>query len=74
MVVGEPRLDSLVSTPSKQDGRSLRETVRTDIDVSQPRFEVANALGSSLAMELLSDQRRCGAGPADRCVVPGKGA
>lgn len=43
MVVGEPRLDSLVSTPSKQGGRSLRETVRTDIDVSQPRFEVANA-------------------------------
>lgn len=43
MVVGEPRLDSLVSTPSKQDGRSLRETVRTDIDVSQARFEIANA-------------------------------
>ncbi|EDQ33429.1 hypothetical protein HPDFL43_09342 [Hoeflea phototrophica DFL-43] len=42
-VVGEPRLDSLVSTRSKQDGRSLRETVRTEIDVSEARFEIANA-------------------------------
>jgi hypothetical protein len=42
-VVGEPRLDSLVSTPSKQDGRSLKDAVRSDIDVSRARFEVANA-------------------------------
>lgn len=42
-VTGEPRLASLVSTPSKKDGRSLNEAVKTDIDVSQARFEVANA-------------------------------
>jgi hypothetical protein len=42
-VVGEPRLNSLVSTPSKRDGRSLSEAVRADIDVSRARFEVANA-------------------------------
>lgn len=42
-VVGEPRLDSLVSTPSKQDGRSLKDAVRSEIDVSRARFEVANA-------------------------------
>ncbi|MEQ8479152.1 MAG: DUF3971 domain-containing protein [Hoeflea sp.] len=43
IVVGEPRLDSLVSTPSKQDGRSLKDAVRSDIDVSRARFEMANA-------------------------------
>ncbi|WP_420409636.1 DUF3971 domain-containing protein [Hoeflea sp.] len=43
LVVGEPRLDSLVSTPSKQDGRSLKDAVRSEIDVSRARFEVANA-------------------------------
>jgi len=42
-VVGEPRLGSLVSTPSKQDGKSLKDAVRTDIDVSEAQFEVANA-------------------------------
>lgn len=43
VVVGEPRLGSLVSTPSKQDGKSLRDAVRTDINVSEAQFEVANA-------------------------------
>ncbi|MCO6407989.1 DUF3971 domain-containing protein [Hoeflea alexandrii] len=42
-VVGEPRLGSLVSTPSKQDGRSLRDAVKADIDVSVARFEIASA-------------------------------
>lgn len=42
-VVGEPRLGSLVSTPSKRDGRSLRDAVKTDIDVSEANFEVASA-------------------------------
>ena len=42
VVVGEPRLGSLVSTPSKQDGKSLKDAVRADIDVSEARFEVAN--------------------------------
>lgn len=42
-VVGEPRLGSLVSTPSKQDGKSLKDAVKADIDVSEARFEVANA-------------------------------
>ncbi|MGJ8570795.1 MAG: YhdP family protein [Hoeflea sp.] len=42
-VVGEPRLGSLVSTPSKQDGKSLKDAVKKDIDVSQARFEVASA-------------------------------
>ena len=42
-VVGEPRLGSLVSTPGKQDGKSLRDAVKTDIDVSEARFEVASA-------------------------------
>ena len=42
-VVGEPRLSSLVSTPSKQDGRSLKDAVKADIDVSEARFEIANA-------------------------------
>lgn len=42
-VVGEPRLSSLVSTPGKQDGKSLRDAVKADIDVSEARFEIANA-------------------------------
>jgi len=42
-VVGEPRLGSLVSTPSKKDGKSLKDAVRTDIDVSEAQFEVASA-------------------------------
>lgn len=41
-VVGEPRLNSLVSTPSPKDGRSLRDAVKTDIQVSQAEFEMAN--------------------------------
>jgi len=43
VVVGEPRLGSLVSTPSKKDGRSLKDAVKADIDVSEARFEVASA-------------------------------
>lgn len=42
-VVGEPRLSSLVSTPSKKDGKSLRDAVKADIDVSEAKFEVASA-------------------------------
>jgi len=42
-LVGEPRLESLVSTPSKQDGRSLKDAVKADVNVSQASFEVANA-------------------------------
>ncbi|MCY0095352.1 DUF3971 domain-containing protein [Hoeflea ulvae] len=42
-VVGEPRLNSLVSTPSKQDGKSLSDAVNSDIDLSVAEFEVANA-------------------------------
>lgn len=53
MVVGEPRLASLVSTPSKEDGRSLNEAVRANIDVSQARFEVADARVVSGNGELL---------------------
>ena len=43
MLVGEPRLESLVSTPSKKDGRSLKDAAKADVNVSQARFEVANA-------------------------------
>jgi hypothetical protein len=32
-----------VSTPSKQDGRSLRDAVKRDINVSEAQFEVASA-------------------------------
>jgi len=42
-VVGEPRLGSLVSTPSKKNGKSLKDAVKADIDVSEARFEVASA-------------------------------
>ncbi|WP_339762209.1 DUF3971 domain-containing protein [uncultured Hoeflea sp.] len=42
-VVGEPRLSSLVSTPSKKDGKSLKDAVKADIDVSEARFEIASA-------------------------------
>lgn len=42
-VVGEPRLESLVSTPSKTGGKSLSDAVKADIDVSKASFEVANA-------------------------------
>ncbi|MEM5472564.1 DUF3971 domain-containing protein [Hoeflea sp. AS60] len=42
-VVGEPRLGSLVATPSKKDGKSLKDAVKGDIDVSEARFEVASA-------------------------------
>lgn len=42
-VVGEPRLNSLVSTPSKQDGRSLNQAVKADLDLTEASFEVANA-------------------------------
>jgi len=42
-LVGEPRLESLVSTPSKQDGRSLKDAAKVDVNVSQAQFEVANA-------------------------------
>ena len=42
-LVGEPRLESLVSTPSKKDGRSLKDAAKADVNVSQASFEVANA-------------------------------
>lgn len=38
-LVGEQRLQSMVSTPAGQDGRSLNQAVRRDIDVSTARFE-----------------------------------
>jgi len=53
VVVGEPRLSSLVSTPSKKDGKTLRDAVKADIDVSEARFEVANAKVVSGSGELL---------------------
>ena len=43
VIAGEPRLSSLVSTPSKKDGKSLKDAVKADINVSKARFEVANA-------------------------------
>jgi hypothetical protein len=55
-VVGEPRLNSLVSTPSKQDGRTLSDAVRADIDVSKARFEIANAKLVSGNGELIVDE------------------
>lgn len=38
-LVGEQKLKSMVSTPAGQDGRSLNQAVRRDIDVSTARFE-----------------------------------
>ncbi|HEV7322710.1 MAG TPA: DUF3971 domain-containing protein [Ensifer sp.] len=38
-LVGEQRLQSMVSTPTGSDGRSLNQAVRRDIDVSSARFE-----------------------------------
>lgn len=38
-LVGEQRLQSMVSTPTGADGRSLNQAVRRDIDVSTARFE-----------------------------------
>lgn len=38
-LVGEQKLQSMVSTPAGQDGRSLNEAVKRDIDVSTARFE-----------------------------------
>ncbi|EHK76156.1 hypothetical protein SM0020_20224 [Sinorhizobium meliloti CCNWSX0020] len=38
-LVGEQRLQSMVSTPAGQDGRSLNQAVRRDIDVSTAQFE-----------------------------------
>lgn len=43
-VVNEPRLRSLVSSPASQDGRSLNQTVRGEIDATRVRFERAFAL------------------------------
>mgnify|MGYP003656257941 CR=1 FL=1 len=42
-IVGEPRLESLVSTPSKKDGRSLKDAAKAEVNVSKAQFEVANA-------------------------------
>lgn len=42
-LVGEQRLQSMVSTPAGSDGRSLNQAVRRDIDVSTARFERAYA-------------------------------
>ncbi|AWM25034.1 membrane protein [Sinorhizobium fredii USDA 205] len=38
-LIGEQKLQSMVSTPAGQDGRSLNQAVRRDIDVSTARFE-----------------------------------
>lgn len=38
-LVDEPRLSSLVSTPSPQDGRSLNQAVRGSLDTSRVQFE-----------------------------------
>jgi hypothetical protein len=38
-LVGEQRLQSMVSTPAGQDGRSLNQAVRRNIDVSTAQFE-----------------------------------
>ncbi|NRP19075.1 hypothetical protein LPJGGPFB_02329 [Ensifer adhaerens] len=38
-LIGEQRLQSMVSTPAGQDGRSLNQAVKRDIDVSTARFE-----------------------------------
>lgn len=38
-LVGEQRLQSMVSTPAGQDGRSLNQAVRRDIDVSTAQFD-----------------------------------
>ncbi|MDP2119121.1 MAG: DUF3971 domain-containing protein [Hoeflea sp.] len=42
-LVGEPRLESMIYTPSKKDGRSLKDAAKADVNVSQASFEVANA-------------------------------
>ncbi|MCA1492306.1 DUF3971 domain-containing protein [Sinorhizobium alkalisoli] len=38
-LIGEQKLQSMISTPAGQDGRSLSQAVRRDIDVSTARFE-----------------------------------
>lgn len=38
-LVNEPRLSSIVSSPSTQDGRSLNQAVRGSIDTSRVQFE-----------------------------------
>ncbi|MDK1373018.1 MULTISPECIES: DUF3971 domain-containing protein [unclassified Sinorhizobium] len=38
-LVGEQRLQSMVSTPAGEDGRSLNQAVRRDIDVSTAQFD-----------------------------------
>jgi hypothetical protein len=38
-LVDEPRLSSIVSTPSTQDGRSLNQAVRGSLDTSRVQFE-----------------------------------
>jgi len=38
-LVGEQRLQSMVSTPAGEDGRSLNQAVRRNIDVSTAQFE-----------------------------------
>ena len=55
-VVGEPRIGSLVSTPGKKDGRSLKDAVKGDINVSEASFEVANARLISGNGELIVDE------------------
>jgi uncharacterized protein DUF3971 len=42
-IVGEDKLRALVASPADPDGRSLKDAVRRDIDVSEAAFEVANA-------------------------------
>ena len=54
-LVGEERLRSLVSTPAGEDGRSLNQAVRREIDVSAVRFSRGFAQvrtgGGSLSLE-----------------------
>ena len=42
-IVGEEKLNALVSSPADPDGRSLKDAVKRDLDVSEAAFEVANA-------------------------------
>jgi hypothetical protein len=42
-LVNETRLQSIVSTPTGADGRSLNQAVKKDIDVSSARFERGSA-------------------------------
>ena len=55
-LVNEPRLGSLVSTPSDQAGRSLNQAVRGEIDTSRVQFERGYARLEKGAGYLAMDQ------------------